>query len=458
MERFKPCHDTLLYYSKSDTPIWTNPQQPLAEATLKVESLRFRSQDREWVRTRTTKDMVDWWEIIFHTGSHERLGFPTQKPEALVERVLEASSRPGDLVADFFCGSGTTMAVAERLGRKWIGCDLSRFAIHTSRKRLIGVQRQLKAEGKPYRSFEILNLGKYERQYFVGVDPSLPEDQRRAESAARESAYLDLICRAYSAERLTQSPPFHARKGRALVLIGPVDAPVTRVLVEAAVSAALEAGSTEVDVLGFEFEMGLSPAVKDEAAERGVQLSLKYIPNDVFDKRAIAKGDVRFYDVAYVEVNAEVSRRSVSVSLVDFGVFYRQEDLNSVAASLGRGKSRVAIDKGMIVKVSNDGGRTKTEVLTKEWSDWIDYWAVDFDFESRKEIIRVLEEGEERQVWTGRFVFENEWQSFRTRRDRTLELRSAPHTYDRPGRYRVAVKVIDIFGNDTTKVVDVEVR
>jgi hypothetical protein len=157
-------------------------------------------------------------------------------------------------------------------------------------------------------------------------------------------------------------------------------------------------------------------------------------------------------------VKTKVSRRSAIVSLADFGVFYRQEDLESVAASLGKGRSRVVIDKGMIVKVSNDAGTTKTEVLTKDWSDWIDYWAVDFDFESRQEIIRVAENGEEKSVWSGRYVFENEWQSFRTRADRTLELASAPHTYDKPGEYRIAVKVIDIFGNDTTKVVKIEVK
>jgi len=82
--------------------------------------------------------------------------------------------------------------VAEKMGRKWIGADLGRFAIHTSRKRLIGVQRELQEAGKPYRSFEILNLGKYERQYFAGIDPTLPEDQRRAISVQKEEHFLTL--------------------------------------------------------------------------------------------------------------------------------------------------------------------------------------------------------------------------------------------------------------------------
>ncbi len=117
------------------------------------------------------------------------------------------------------------MAVAEKLGRKWIGCDLGRFAIHTSRKRLIGVQRELKQAAKQYRAFEILNLGKYERQYFVGIDPTLPETERRALSLRKEGEYLALILSAFRAERVEQSPPFHGRKGSTLVLVGPIDAP-----------------------------------------------------------------------------------------------------------------------------------------------------------------------------------------------------------------------------------------
>ncbi|MCX7019997.1 MAG: site-specific DNA-methyltransferase, partial [Candidatus Sumerlaeota bacterium] len=100
-----------------------------------------------------------WVDIpIVNPMAEERVDYPTQKPEALLERIINASSNEGDLVADFFCGSGTTAAVAEKLGRKWIASDLGKFAIHTTRKRLIGVQRQLKAEGKDYRAFEILNL------------------------------------------------------------------------------------------------------------------------------------------------------------------------------------------------------------------------------------------------------------------------------------------------------------
>jgi len=83
-----------------------------------------------------------WTDILkIHHLADERVDYPTQKPESLLDRIIKASSNEGDLVADFFCGSGTTAAVAEKLGRKWIVCDLGKFAIHTTRKRMIGVQR-----------------------------------------------------------------------------------------------------------------------------------------------------------------------------------------------------------------------------------------------------------------------------------------------------------------------------
>src|SRR6185312_8851842 len=79
-----------------------------------------------------------------NSQAEERVDYPTQKPAALLERIIRASSNAGELVADFFCGSGTTAVVAEKLDRKWIATDLGKFGIHTTRKRLIGVQREKK--------------------------------------------------------------------------------------------------------------------------------------------------------------------------------------------------------------------------------------------------------------------------------------------------------------------------
>ena len=403
----------------------------------------------------------DLWFDIFPVNSQAResCNYPTQKPEALLERIIKASSNEGDLVADFFSGSGTTAAVAEKLGRKWIVSDLGKFAIHTTRKRMIGVQRGLKAEGKDYRAFEILNLGKYERQHYIGVNPNLREEQQRKQIEEKEAAFLDLILRAYRAEKTTGFATFHGKKAGRLVAVGPVNLPVTRLFVEEIILECRKKHITKVDILGFEFEMGLFPNVLDEARAKGIDIAPKYIPAEVFDKRAVEKNQVVFHDVSFIEVKPHVKKNNAAVELTDFSVFYSQDSIANAEAVLKNKRSKIVVEQGQIVKVSKDkNGIVNREVLTKKWTDWIDYWAVDFDFESKREIIRVQnkDNGEWEERWTGDFIFENEWQSFRTKKDRSLELKSVFHECAL-GRRKIAVKVVDIFGNDTMTIVEVTI-
>ena len=405
----------------------------------------------------------------------ENIGYPTQKPEALLNRIIKASSNEGDLVADFFAGSGTTAAVAEKLGRKWIVSDLGKFAIHTTRKRMIGVQRELKGKGQGYRAFELLNLGRYERQHYIGVNPNLREAEQQQQLAEKESAFLDLILGAYRAEKTEGFLTFHGKKAGRLVAVGPVNLPVTRLYVEEVILECRQKHITRVDILGFEFEMGLFPNVLDEARAKGIDIAPKYIPADVFDKRAVERNQVVFHDVSYIEVTPRVEGNQVAVELTDFSVFYSQESIAAAEASLKNKASRIVVEKGHIVKVSKDAsGLVSREPLTRNWTDWIDYWAVDFNFENKREIIRVQREptrqtqmgdmerpeqttlAEYEEVWTGDYIFENEWQSFRTRKDRSLELTSVVRECT-PGRRKLAVKVVDIFGNDTMTIVEVTV-
>jgi DNA modification methylase len=401
---------------------------------------------------------VDFMAIPSQSG--ELLGYPTQKPENLLQRIVQAYTNYGDVIADFFCGSGTTLSVAEKLGRKWIGADLGKFSIHTARKRLIGVQRQLKKEGKDFRAFEILNLGKYERQHYVGVNQNLRDEEKEVQRVKKEMDFAKLITGAYKAESTSGFRTMCAKKNARLVAVGPVNLPASRLFVEEVVGECIEKKITKVDILAFEFEMGLFPHVQEEAAKRGVDLCLKHIPREVFDKRAIEKDEVKFHDVAYIEVKVAVKKRLAAVELTDFAVFYNQDSVRDTEVSLKSGASKVVIENGKIVKISKDKNTdiVSRDILTKSWTDWIDYWAVDFDFESKKEILRLKNEetGVIEEVWTGDYVFENEWQTFRTKKDRSLELKSAERELA-PGRHKIAVKVVDIFGNDTMKVVEVEV-
>ncbi len=503
--------DSLLYFRKGSKYIFNKPYKPYSEGTLKrydkidTDGRRYKWENLKSYSLETLerlqaeglakfnpgskypvyKQFLDQdkgtvvdclWSDLAHSGTfgNDKLGYPTQKPEVLLKRVIESCSNPGDLVADFFCGSGTTAAVAEKLGRKWICTDLGKFAIHTTRKRMIQVQRELKKADKQYRAFEILNLGKYERQHFVGVNPNLREAEQQAQLEKKEADFLALILRAYRAEKVDGFATFHAKKAGRLVAVGPINMPVTRLFVEELILECRQKLITKVDILAFEFEMGLFPNVLEEARSKGIDIAPKYIPADVFDKRAIEKSQVVFHDVAFVEVKPHFKGNSVAVELTDFSVFYSQDSIAAAEESLKEKSSKIVVEKGQIVKVSKDkSGIVSREQLTTKWTDWIDYWAVDFNFESKREIIRMKISPEKQEnfegmepeqtqletfeeVWTGDYIFENEWQSFRTKKDRSLELTSVFHECE-PGRRKIAIKVVDIFGNDTMKIIDVTI-
>ena len=458
-------HDTILWYTKgiSENGIHSFNRDEVRIPYVKLDTGKTQGIFKE---AKTLNDAgkipEDWWSDITPVArlhATELNGFPTQKPEKLLERIIKLASNEGDLVADFFCGSGTTLAVAEKLGRKWIGADLGRFAIHTTRKRLISVQRHAASKSESFRAFEILNLGGYQTNSFLGIDQSLSEDEKLLQANIKREDFIDLILTAYGAQRSEQLHPFSGSKTGTAILIGSIDSAVTQDQVQQAIDVALSVGISRVDVLGFEFEMGISPAMSDAAKEQGLTLTIRYIPHEVFDKRAMAKGQVKFHEAGYVEAKLEVKGRILQVSLSDFGVFYRQDDADETAAELRNGNTKVVVDQGQVVRVAKDKkGVITKENLTSNWQDWIDYWAVDFDFASQPETITVLVDEKEVKKRTGKFIFENEWQSFRTKSDRSLELTSSPFSYADPGNYSVAVKVIDIFGNDTTRVFKIKVK
>ena len=137
VNRFASNHDDILWYSKSDEYKFSALKEKRLEG--KVKQIRrkwdkaagrivnVKGDDGKVVYQETDEKTVDdVWRISMLQPADltQNVGYPTQKPEAVLERIIKATSEPGDLVADFFCGSGTTMKVAEKLGRRWIGCDL----------------------------------------------------------------------------------------------------------------------------------------------------------------------------------------------------------------------------------------------------------------------------------------------------------------------------------------------
>ena len=356
-------------------------------------------------------DSGNVWEDLnlANPMAEERTGYATQKPEVLIERILKASSHSEGLVADFFCGSGTTLAIAEKLGRRWIGCDLGRWAIHVTRKRLLGIEN--------CQPFEVLNLGKYERQYWQGVTFGEARNKSLTERALYE--YLAFILKLYGAQPVPGLMHLHGKQGKALVHIGAVDAPVTIGEIDAAVDECARLKPGELHVLAWEWEMGLYDLMVEAAKKKGVKLLLLQIPREVMEQQAVDKGDVRFFELAYLE--AEVKRPSPPPSPRGKG-----SDLTV----------RVALKDFVIPNTELIPEEVRSKVT--KWSDYIDYWAVDWDFQND--------------------TFMQGWVAYRTRKERKLPLVTDLYVYQRPGKYRILVKVIDIFGNDTTQAFDVEVK
>jgi len=341
------------------------------------------------------------WDDIsnLQASNIERTGYATQKPEALLDRIINASSEPGGLVADVFCGSGTTAAVAEKLGRRWIVCDMGRFAIHTTRKRLLEL-----GEARP---FVVQNLGKYERQLWQTA-----EFGETAE--AKQAAYRQLILDLYHANAINGYSWLHGVKGGRMIHVGAVDSPIslgdiTQIASEfkRAVGTGADAPKTNgVDVLGWDFAFELNEVAKQKAAEANVDIRFLRIPHDVMDKRARDQGDIRFFELAALSVESKAVKRKLTLTLTDF------------------------------VIPPDDVPEDIQRAITK-WEQWIDYWAVDWD-----------NKGD---------TFHNQSQDYRTRKKRDL-LKTITQTYDQPGEYVVAVKVIDILGNDTTKTLKVAIK
>ena len=297
-------------------------------------------------------------------------------------------------------------AVAEQLGRRWIGCDLGRFAIHTSRKRLIDVQRNLHEEGKPYRAFDVYNLGRYERQWWqkerlLGAD----EEHRR------------VVLEFYRAEPLAEapSPLLHGRKGAALVHVDNIDGIFTREELRSVVGAASAVGAKELHCLAWEFEMDLKMICDELEAAAGVKIRLFNIPREIMEKNRTTPPP--FFEVATLRAEPvyrtrDDGRRGVDVKLTEFIPALTEVPSKELEALQER-----AVNSGF---------------------DFIDFWAVDFDFQPGQ-------------------PFEHHWQAYRTRKNRKLPLVSdhAYAKYDKSGKHLVCVKVVDVFGVDTSIAVEV---
>ncbi len=399
INRFASNHDVIFWYSKTETytfhrlreerdkpkrqqkRVWDSASQSLKQA---------RDADGNLIYyTETERTIDDVWRLpyLMPADRTENVRYETQKPLTVAERVIAAASNEGDLVADFFCGSGTALVAAEKLGRSWIGCDLGRFAIHTSRKRLLNIP--------DCHPFDIKNLGAYERQRW----------QIESGNGALR-AYLDTILAFYNAESVEGFEHLHGRKADRMVHVGATDAPVTIDETEKLMDEMADNGIEACDLLGWEWEMGLHDTISERARRRGLDIKPRQIPREVMERQVTEA--VRFFELAFVDLDVRRQSREACVVLKDFAI--PSEDLIP----------------------------PKVRESITSWSDLIDYWSVDFDFTDE--------------------VFHNQWQAYRTRENPSLATQSDWREYPKPGNYSIVVKIIDIFGNDTTKLAEVRIK
>ncbi len=415
MQQFNRKHDTIFWYSKSSQWVFNEkairiPHHEKTKANFKEGLVGSGFVAGSYALDEQGKIPEDWWQFAiagrYPVDGVNRVGYPTEKPALLLERIIKTASNAGDLVLDCFCGSGTTAAVAERLGRRWITCDLGRFAIHTTRKRLLSIENA--------RPFVAQNLGKYERQAWQAAEFADP-----AQHVSVQSRYRHFMLDLYHATPVDGYTWIHGVKDGRLVHVGSVDAPIALDEVQSIINEFwrvrgkdvaltgrfLGKGTDEgVDILGWDFAFDLNETAKQMAADATIRLAFKKIPREVLEKRAVEQDDIHFYELAALDVEVRQCKQCIEVELKNF--FMPPDDVPQ--------------------DVTN---------AISHWSQWVDYWAVDWDYRDD--------------------TFHNQWRSYRTKKQPGMLLR-ASHEYDVPGSYTIAIKVIDILGNDTTRVVRVD--
>jgi hypothetical protein len=426
--------------------------------------------------------MSVWTDIPpINSQAVERLGYPTQKPVALLDRIISASSPPAGLVLDCFLGSGTTAEAAERLGRRWIGIDNGKFAIHLARKRLIQLHGQPRApERFSYDYVTCKHCKNIERKkkplpspglYYV--HPFTVENmgvyQRAAEWQGfqqHRTAYRDEMIKVFGGEPMEHSPLLHGRKGSAWVHVGPLDAPVSSIQVWSIAREAQRTSTKAVTVLSADFDTLSGSEKEDVKKKTGVAITIRVIPASAIDevKRRLdlqrTNPDLAvesttipaFYAPLSIVLDEHVSGRNVELTLkrceVDIDSFIAsQRPLLKPMTDRMTGKAKKkALDE---VKRWEKRERELEAWLdkAKSWQAFVDFWAIDWNYGRQV--------GED-----GKPIFVTEWQSFRTRDSEGSGglAFSAKFSFSEAGVYRIAARVTDVFGNDGIATVEVGVK
>ncbi|WP_052294368.1 DNA methyltransferase [Methanocaldococcus fervens] len=382
----------------------------------------------------------DWWYFpIAKRSKIENLGCPTQKPEKLLERIILASTNEGDIVADFFCGSGTTLAVAEKLGRRWIGCDMSKYAIHVTRKRLLDIANskalgiKVKDESKrpkygfSARPFYLITIGNY-----------------LTDKLTNRKETINLILNLYGASPIKGAFKYlHGikEKDKEIIHVEHINYPITPAEISTTIEEFKNSPFNDwtLTILGWDWAPDTFEKAKDEWEKLGINIKLLHIPpisklQDVLKKYKIDLSKVinfeyafdeeirkilRFIEPGYLKLKVTQNKKYVRIEIEDFWIKlpHGYEDIEEKI----RKKIESSIKEGK-----------------KYFLPLINYWAVDWDYDGK--------------------IFKHDFVSFDKKLAEGKICPIAEHTYENPGTYRVVVKVIDIFGGETSKELTIKVE
>jgi adenine-specific DNA-methyltransferase len=354
-----------------------------------------------------------WTDIkLVNPMAEERLDFPTQKPERLLERIINTSSNEGDLVADFFCGSGTTGSVAENLGRRWILSDVSKTAIQVTRSRLVNQNSN---------PFIIENLGNYQRQLIYAKEVNLRQMYAIVLKLYGVISHPDM--QGFGISRTDKSTLVYVcEPDRAMTAKKAID------LARLAKSADGK-GYRNLTILAWDYDYDFDDAYKKLSKGREKELSeadFKIIPSDVYKYLKSTKaGDpelakkITFYQKPYIRISEpEIKRLDDRI----FGVKVRIEQYVVMDLPLKDESKRPEIEK----------------CLAKNFAYLIDYWTVDWDYNGD--------------------VFRSEWQAIRDRRGDQPVPVVAEKQLEKGKKYTIAVRVVDVFGNDAAGRKEIDLR
>lgn len=368
------------------------------------------------VKSYLDKFMQDVWDIpIVNPQAKERLDYATQKPEALLERIIKASSNENSIVADFFGGSGTTAAVAEKLGRRWITSDIGKPSCMIMRKRMID------NDAKPFLYHAI---GDYQREAFMASHDS---GLKRVSDLAR------VVMNLYGAKPFIGDdvPANYGQMGRTLVI---VDSP-NKVTSAATINNAIKAresfmgGWNKVIVLGWNFSFDIAQKLQDIDKS---QLEVLVIPPDLLDllkkkdyRDLVESGRVRFSSLQYLTVKKPTVVKSIT-----------EPDKEDITVEL----DNYVLLSPDVLPLDDKNKELVQNVIANNPLDLIEYWSIDPNYDGT--------------------TFRSVWQDYRENTandgDSLRVVHSAKMTVEPVKNRKICVKAVDVFGFESQCVVEVK--